>query len=305
MDAHALSLFSSGAGQTMVVIEIGEEKELFNVHKDVLTASSPCFKSAFEGGFLEATAKSIHIPDITANTFKAFLDWLYYRYLPPWTNDHEEEEEVQNEEKEDGRDGGNGGPGGHGGHGEKAGECATCDRPNCLTTLEKLSPEDVYENEVILRKWSASLSLYICADRCNVPDLRKAIIDQLYSGDIYPSYADILCALLKLPILSPLIQIFKDLYVRYWHPDHDKICGTELLLRKLMSNEFFSIAGHSIVTVEVGSKDEKEAFAVHRDLLIESSPYFKAAFDGTSREAAVKSIHIEDISATTFKGFLD
>jgi hypothetical protein len=57
------------------------------------------------------------------------------------------------------------------------------------------------------------------------------------------------------------------------------------------------------VTIDIGP--DKTPFTAHKDLLIACSPYFKAAFEGSFREAKEKSIHISDVHPTAFQHFLD
>lgn len=86
-------------GTDLVTIEVGPEKKVFHVYKDVLTSASPYFKAAFEGEFREATEKRIYVEDISTSTFEAFMDWLYFRQLPGG-NAYEETDSDDEEEKE-------------------------------------------------------------------------------------------------------------------------------------------------------------------------------------------------------------
>lgn len=72
-----------GITNEFVNVEVGVDKEVFTVHKDLLTRCSPYFKVAFEGKFREATEKAIPIPHVTTTQFRLFLDWLYFQRLPP------------------------------------------------------------------------------------------------------------------------------------------------------------------------------------------------------------------------------
>lgn len=62
--------------------------------------------------------------------------------------------------------------------------------------------------------------------------------------------------------------------------------------------------GGELVTIDVGI-DVKQAFHIHKGLLISESPYFKAAFEGEFCEAIEKRIHIADISPARFQDFMD
>ncbi|THV89821.1 hypothetical protein D6D25_09743, partial [Aureobasidium pullulans] len=73
------------------------------------------------------------------------------------------------------------------------------------------------------------------------------------------------------------------------------------VLSKRPTHECFG----SIVTVEVGS--EQRSFAIHKDLLCFYSDYFRAAFNGSFKEAAEGKISLPDCDAKIFyifNGFL-
>jgi hypothetical protein len=160
-------------------------KERFNVHKDLLVARSPYFKAAFEGRFKEAKDGVLVLEDVKIEAMKDFLDWLYFGRLSPVYGEDEEDND-DNDDNEDDR----------------------------FTTLE-----------AYMEGYRSQVELYIFADRFNVPDLRKAIIDAKYDyykdNDYVPSYKEIITASNALPASSPLCGLYVDLYTLRWDPTMD------------------------------------------------------------------------------------
>ncbi|KAI4609514.1 hypothetical protein J4E83_008684 [Alternaria metachromatica] len=62
-----------------VTVRVGEADTAVDitVYRDVLSAVSPYFRSAFEGPFVEATDRSISLTDVTEQTFRMFLQWAH------------------------------------------------------------------------------------------------------------------------------------------------------------------------------------------------------------------------------------
>ncbi|KAI4663655.1 uncharacterized protein J4E78_004071 [Alternaria triticimaculans] len=62
-----------------VTVRVGEADTAVDitVYRDVLSAVSPYFRSAFEGPFVETTDRSISLTDVTEQTFRMFLQWAH------------------------------------------------------------------------------------------------------------------------------------------------------------------------------------------------------------------------------------
>lgn len=68
--------------------------------------------------------------------------------------------------------------------------------------------------------------LYIFADRFDVPQLRKTIIEAMHKcytveGAQTPLYAGIIIAFKNLPASSPLCRLYIDVYTGCWEPEDD------------------------------------------------------------------------------------
>lgn len=70
-------------GKEIVHILVGPDRVDFGVHKDLLCHYPPhYFKSAFKtGGFIEASAEVMSLPEECPEMFKLFNHWLYYQTL--------------------------------------------------------------------------------------------------------------------------------------------------------------------------------------------------------------------------------
>ncbi|KAF2141883.1 uncharacterized protein K452DRAFT_318814 [Aplosporella prunicola CBS 121167] len=66
----------------MVAVTVGDPKVKFQVHEGLIVGQSRYFRSAFDGGFQEASTKTIHISEVSVEVVEAFLNWLYTRRLP-------------------------------------------------------------------------------------------------------------------------------------------------------------------------------------------------------------------------------
>ncbi|KAI4935537.1 uncharacterized protein J4E92_002828 [Alternaria infectoria] len=60
-----------------VTVRVGEADASVDivVYRNILSAVSPYFRSAFEGSFVEATDRLISLTDVTEQTFRMFLRW--------------------------------------------------------------------------------------------------------------------------------------------------------------------------------------------------------------------------------------
>ncbi|KAF8852846.1 hypothetical protein BDZ45DRAFT_558213, partial [Acephala macrosclerotiorum] len=63
--------------QSFVKINVGAEKQPFNVLKSLICHHSPFFKAAFTGSFVEAQEQSMDLEDVEVPIFTLFVDWLY------------------------------------------------------------------------------------------------------------------------------------------------------------------------------------------------------------------------------------
>ncbi|QDS76447.1 hypothetical protein FKW77_004561 [Venturia effusa] len=226
-DRHNIPFFSGGIRHTIVTVEIGPDKTPFTAHKDLLVACSPYFKAAFEGSFREASEKSVHIADVKPSTFQHFLDWLYFKKLG-WCF-----------------------PGRKAQEGER--RCVICggicQRWKTLSAdgaefqpYPVLSDEDdkILE-QVIDSRSSGFASLYVFADRCNVPDLREAIINKEWiefkgSGNLW-RWSSLIYMLRNTSSSSPLRRLVVDecMDAKRWP---DEFCMAETLLRQKLPHEF-------------------------------------------------------------------
>ncbi|KAF2431833.1 hypothetical protein EJ08DRAFT_165970 [Tothia fuscella] len=136
LEVLAPPLFRFNVSQDIVTVEIGPDREAFHVHKDLLTACSPYFKAAFEGGFKEAAEKSIHIDEVTPDIFKEFLDWLYSRRLRPSADPPDIED-----------------------------RCSFCQQSGC-SNFKEAEIDSPYERFALNSTEFTHVDLYIFGDRC-------------------------------------------------------------------------------------------------------------------------------------------
>jgi hypothetical protein len=270
------------------------------VHKDLLVACSPYFKAAFEGRFREADEKTIHIADIKVETFKDFLDWMYFRRLPEHRPDAEVVGSCDNcsvktmilTEKKYRARGKAQTSESHEINDTTDQEEKVCDQEMKVSDQEvkvsdhelkvsdhevkasdqevkvagqegkasdqeikSLEPnessvefDDTDLDDLVNRFRDDEVSLYIFADRCDVPQLRRDLTDQAFQEGLepkisFPYYAAVLQTCQQLPFTSPLIRLYIDRYVaRKWRPFHDRLCakncGIEARLRLKLPIEF-------------------------------------------------------------------
>ena len=71
-----LTIFSDSF-DTMVVVKVGSDKEVFTMHKRIICNVSPFVKAAFEGKFAEAQKQVLELPDESVSMFKHFQLWVY------------------------------------------------------------------------------------------------------------------------------------------------------------------------------------------------------------------------------------
>lgn len=91
MRALVLGAYSFGADVLRfrdiptVTLRVGKENVFFQVHLPVLCDASPAFNAAFRGEFLEASSRSIDLPEDDPEAFERLVQWLYtksYDILP-------------------------------------------------------------------------------------------------------------------------------------------------------------------------------------------------------------------------------
>lgn len=61
----------------MVSISVGPHEKKFDVHKELLCSVSDFFSAALNGGFKEAEAGAVKLPEQDPDTFQYFVHWLY------------------------------------------------------------------------------------------------------------------------------------------------------------------------------------------------------------------------------------
>jgi len=63
----------------IVTIRVGDAEAATDlpVYRELLSAASPYFRAAFEGGFKEAEQRLITLDDVSKQTFRLFLTWLH------------------------------------------------------------------------------------------------------------------------------------------------------------------------------------------------------------------------------------
>jgi BTB/POZ domain len=64
-----------------VTVYVGEKRTQFLAHRELLCEVSGYFKAALTGQFAEASKNEITLGDYSADTFDAFLQWLYSKSL--------------------------------------------------------------------------------------------------------------------------------------------------------------------------------------------------------------------------------
>lgn len=69
-------------GDRAVAIVVGEEKRIFDVHEDLIRASSAFFDRAMAGPWKEAQDRTVSLPDDDPEIFALYVHWLYYGTLP-------------------------------------------------------------------------------------------------------------------------------------------------------------------------------------------------------------------------------
>lgn len=191
-------------------------------------------------------------------TFEGFMDGLYFRQLPGGNAYNE--------------------PGSDNAEEEDCFYCQVkCRRPpgtTPSTPFKLLTPEEDAELEGYITKCTvvSKILLNVLADRYDVPELRKEIVDWEYHnlvGSIIhglPWNAEYIQGLRNLPTTSPMIRFMIDLYVDRHNMITDRdACGTETLLRQKLSPEFLVavIDGYAASKGTEAKKAVKQLCAYH------------------------------------------
>lgn len=141
-------------------------------------------------------------------------------------------------------------------------------------------------------------NLYVLADRCEVPTLRRAIIDRLFhlakaerEEGVYRhrissptttlvSYAGVIHAMRNLPITSPLCRLLGDTYVNFYYAFDDEKCSMEKLLWPKLPLEFVFAVMHSLAKNNVTCEEAR---------LRDKCVYYEHAQDHASKQECKKA----------------
>lgn len=163
---------------------------------DYLTSVSSYFEKAFNGQFRESKEKTLQLDDTLVNeaTLAVFAEWLHGRKL--LNSDGQEYD------------------------GEKDGE-----KDDEMDKKKEEKPRACRYDELI--------SLYILGDACDIPQLRRDVLDTLikYAAEYprIPGEHNIASAYAQLPANSPMLQALVDIWAEDWTggPDGDPL-GSQL-----------------------------------------------------------------------------
>lgn len=214
--------YCSSLGLDLVTIEVGKEegKKKFVVHKDLLCASSPFFKNAFEGVWKEAQDGVIPLPDATVEVFTAFIEWLYFRRTANL-------------------------------HTFSAFVCLNCGEkcrhPLNEATKKELGWKPASNNDKraldeILGKADSVILLYHFADQYGVPQLREQIVNHAWSmvqRDEGPHVQEVLLATQLLPETSSMYLLLIDAFGEYFAKDSLICIYDSLICQRLPSSVWF------------------------------------------------------------------
>ncbi|KAI5248628.1 hypothetical protein E4T43_01417 [Aureobasidium subglaciale] len=81
MSSHKLHNIGSNCFRGLVTIEVGSNKQVFSIHKDLLSFYSDYFRGAFENGFKEAIEGKMSLLDVDPEIFDIFNAFVYTRGL--------------------------------------------------------------------------------------------------------------------------------------------------------------------------------------------------------------------------------
>ena len=64
-------------GEPVVTLYVGNDREVFYIHRKLLCNASPVFKAAFAGKFRESSDFSMDLPDEDVGSLNRLVQWLY------------------------------------------------------------------------------------------------------------------------------------------------------------------------------------------------------------------------------------
>lgn len=74
-------------GRRIVDVVVGDEKETFSVHENLIRTSSPFFDKALTGAWRESSQRTIQLPEDEPKIFAIYVHWLYNCTLPVFCNE--------------------------------------------------------------------------------------------------------------------------------------------------------------------------------------------------------------------------
>ncbi len=78
----------AGLTSDIVTIFVGPEKKAFPIHRALLSSKSTFFRGAFEGGFKEATDRTLTLAEKDPDCFARYVLWIYNQVLDPISHGH-------------------------------------------------------------------------------------------------------------------------------------------------------------------------------------------------------------------------
>ncbi|KAL4904482.1 hypothetical protein BDW74DRAFT_179056 [Aspergillus multicolor] len=66
----------------VINVVVGSRQKSFFIHEDLLRRSSALFRKALEGPWVEATQRTVHLPNDRSASFAIYAHWLYFGNLP-------------------------------------------------------------------------------------------------------------------------------------------------------------------------------------------------------------------------------
>ncbi|KAI4630527.1 hypothetical protein J4E80_001465 [Alternaria sp. BMP 0032] len=86
-----------------VIVEVGDTKTKYHIHRSLLVEHSDYFKKASNGPWKEAQEGVVKLEDVECSTFSIFVDWVYTQTLPKtcleWCDGKREDYSTQMEGK--------------------------------------------------------------------------------------------------------------------------------------------------------------------------------------------------------------
>ncbi|KAI4932816.1 hypothetical protein J4E85_003216 [Alternaria conjuncta] len=64
------------------IVEVGDTKTKYHIHRSLLIEHSDYFKKALNGPWKEAQEGVVKLEDVECSTFSVFIDWVYTQRLP-------------------------------------------------------------------------------------------------------------------------------------------------------------------------------------------------------------------------------